>query len=285
MKRRLDDGEGQSSGNEPKPTTYHDGIRPVTVQQCSVKGHRRSVNLHSLDSYTRHKMLINYYALTHPDSVARVFTRDSSTDRNDYDVLLANHRFIWSEDFDSTELTWGQRVAKKYYDKLFKEYCIVDLSRFEENQFGMRWRTEKEVVEGKGQFVCGAKRCPVRGGLASWEVLFAYREQGERHSALVKLRLCPECSRKLNYHRQHRKAKRCKRQSKSQEDKPEDTSVPVVAQVKEEIATDDETEMVDKSYEELIEKIWRQPVKADPDDDTEQALENDVDEYLNQLFL
>ena len=28
----------------------------------------------------------------------------------------------------------GKRLAKKYYDKLFKEYCIADLSRYKENK-------------------------------------------------------------------------------------------------------------------------------------------------------
>ena len=27
-----------------------------------------------------------------------------------------------------------KRMAKKYYDKLFKEYCITDLSRYKENK-------------------------------------------------------------------------------------------------------------------------------------------------------
>lgn len=27
-----------------------------------------------------------------------------------------------------------KRLAKKYYDKLFKEYCIADLSRYKENK-------------------------------------------------------------------------------------------------------------------------------------------------------
>ena len=52
----------------------------------------------------------------------------------------------------------------------------------------MRWRIEKEVLEGKGQFCCGAKRCPIRDGLKSWEVNFAYIEKGEKKNALVKLR-------------------------------------------------------------------------------------------------
>ena len=52
----------------------------------------------------------------------------------------------------------------------------------------MRWRIEKEVIDGKGQFVCGEKKCTIKEGLKSWEVNFAYMEHGERKNALVKLR-------------------------------------------------------------------------------------------------
>ena len=65
----------------------------------------------------------------------------------------------------------------------------------------MRWRTEKEVVLGKGQFICGNKICEEKDNLKSWEVNFEYKEaKEEKKNALVKLRLCPECSDKLNYH-------------------------------------------------------------------------------------
>ena len=40
----------------------------------------------------------------------------------------------------------------------------------QDGKVGLRWRTEKEVVAGKGQFVCGARGCDVRQGLASFEV-------------------------------------------------------------------------------------------------------------------
>jgi protein FRA10AC1 len=52
----------------------------------------------------------------------------------------------------------------------------------------MRWRTEQEVVNGKGQFSCGNKTCPESEGLRTWEVNFAYKEQEEKKNALVKLR-------------------------------------------------------------------------------------------------
>lgn len=52
----------------------------------------------------------------------------------------------------------------------------------------LRWRVEKEVVLGKGQFQCGAKQCNSDQGLKSWEVNFAYVEDNEKKNALVKLR-------------------------------------------------------------------------------------------------
>lgn len=39
-----------------------------------------------------------------------------------------------------------------------------------ESKVGLRWRTEQEVVKGKGQFICGAKGCDERRALASFEV-------------------------------------------------------------------------------------------------------------------
>ena len=276
----------------------------------SNRSRRHRVNFESLDAYTRHKLLVNYYVLTNPGKVQETFSRDRSNDKNDFTVLLENHRFIWSEDdLSSATLTWGQRVAKKYYDKLFKEYCIIDLSRYTENKFGMRWRSEPEVVDGKGQFSCGAKRCPVRGGLTSWEVLFSYVEVGEKKSALIKVRLCPECSDKLNYHHLHQKAKLKKRKSKKKskkehppKDKAESTepssSTKMIInpsfRIKEEILTDTEGDQDgshksgptsdDTNYQDLIDQIWKQPVKLEPEE-TEATLEEEVDDYLNQLFL
>jgi len=69
---------------------------------------------------------------------------------------------------------------------LFKEYCIIDLSRYKENKFGMRWRTEKEVVTGRGQFACANKKCDERKKLRTWEVNFGYIENHEKKNALIK---------------------------------------------------------------------------------------------------
>ena len=51
----------------------------------------------------------------------------------------------------------------------------------------MRWRVEKEVVEGKGHFICGNKKCDEQRELRTWEVNFGYMEHGEKKNALVKL--------------------------------------------------------------------------------------------------
>lgn len=51
----------------------------------------------------------------------------------------------------------------------------------------MRWRIEKEVISGKGQFTCGEKRCNEQEGLRTWEMNFSYVEQEVKKNALVKL--------------------------------------------------------------------------------------------------
>ena len=61
---------------------------------------------------------------------------------------------------------WQRRVAKRYYDRLFKEYALADLRKYKEDKIGFRWRTEQEVIAGKGQFVCGNKTCSSRRGRA-----------------------------------------------------------------------------------------------------------------------
>lgn len=72
---------------------------------------------------------------------------------------------------------------------------------------GLRWRTQPEVVSGKGQFSCGCKGCSGTDGLCSFEVNFAYVEAGQKKQALVKLRLCPDCGYKLNWKKEKQYAK------------------------------------------------------------------------------
>ena len=78
---------------------------------------------------------------------ARVIRAPVSTDA---DVVRTTFQFLRSEEDDAELGAWEARMARRYYDKLFKEYCIADLSRYREQKIGMRWRVEKEVVTGKG---------------------------------------------------------------------------------------------------------------------------------------
>uniref|UniRef100_A0A672JCQ7 FRA10A associated CGG repeat 1 n=1 Tax=Salarias fasciatus TaxID=181472 RepID=A0A672JCQ7_SALFA len=143
----------------------------------------RRAHIISLNAFERHKKFVGDYILYYGGQMAD-FKRSV---QNDLDVLRENHRFLWRDE-DEEDMTWEKELAKKYYDKLFKEYCIADVSRYRENKFGFRWRTENEVVSGKGQFQCGNKHCESDEGLKSWEVNFAYVEHGEKRNALVKLR-------------------------------------------------------------------------------------------------
>ena len=143
-----------------------------------------------MNAYDRHKLLINEYFLYCTGSTEQ-FKRDQSRDKTDYDVVKSNHRFLWTE-AEMSDLTWEQKLAKKYYEKLFKEYCVCDLSRYKENKVGMRWRTENELKVGKGQFICGGRKCEEREFLRTWEVNFSYVEETEKKNALVKGQLISE---------------------------------------------------------------------------------------------
>lgn len=180
-----------------------------------------------LNAYERHKQFMLDYQ-THYGDVPGAQQQPLPL-KTDFDTLKETYRFIRSEE-DDLERSWEQRLAKRYHDKLFKEYCIADMSRYKENRIGLRWRTEKEVVSGKGQFECGNKNCSSREGLRSYEVNFAYKEAGESKQALVKLRVCPKCSYKLNYRkekeleRELRKESRRKKRRKNQEKKRRSSS-------------------------------------------------------------
>jgi protein FRA10AC1 len=102
----------------------------------------------------------------------------------------------------------------------------IDLKHYKSKRLALRWRTGPEVVDGIGEDTCGSLRCKhhtprhslaesasdleeyERRGrrdrerrkklqLRSFELPFAYEEAGERKEALVKVRLCKRCERKL----------------------------------------------------------------------------------------
>ncbi|ETE66871.1 Protein FRA10AC1 [Ophiophagus hannah] len=83
-------------------------------------------------AYARHKKFVNDYILYYGGK-KEDFRRSGENDKTDLDVIRENHRFLWREE-DEVDMNWEKRLSKKYYDKLFKEYCIADLRNYKENK-------------------------------------------------------------------------------------------------------------------------------------------------------
>jgi len=119
---------------------------------------------------------------------------------SDRDWLEAAHRFLRDSEEDESLLCGGGdaayavKLAQRYWEKLNKEFACVDMSRLP--ALGLRWRTEDEVIRGKGQFFCAVLSCESIYGLHSYEVPFSYVEASEKKMALVKLRCCADCASK-----------------------------------------------------------------------------------------
>ncbi|KAM6183343.1 protein FRA10AC1 isoform 2-T2 [Erethizon dorsatum] len=256
----------------------------------------RRFHLIAMDAYQRHTKFVNDYILYYGGK-KEDFRRLGENDKTDLDVIRENHRFLWNEE-DEMEMTWEKRLAKKYYDKLFKEYCIADLSRYKENKFGFRWRVEKEVISGKGQFFCGNKCCDTKEGLKSWEVNFGYIEHGEKRNALVKLSkltlgLCQECSFKLNFHHRRKEIKSGKRKAKTKKGYEESSHRKSRLSPEEASKKKDKGHSSSKKPEDSINKtpdeeegvsesdLWKGPL---PETD-EKSQEEEFDEYFQDLFL
>ena len=61
----------------------------------------------------------------------------------------------------------------------------------------MRWRTQSEVVNGKGRTICGSISCSGAEQLGGYEVPFMYADNEVVKHELVKVQLCPKCSKYL----------------------------------------------------------------------------------------
>ncbi|KAJ3165013.1 hypothetical protein HK101_000320 [Irineochytrium annulatum] len=249
-KRPRDDAEDAGPAIEGAPTYQR---LPLAAAGTTSSVFRKEFTSYS--AYDKHKLFVNnylHYGAGGTDNRKAGLVeaaRQANTGKTEVEILREHHRFLRDEEDDedvSAPTTWEQRLAKKYYDKLFKEFCLADLSRYREGKVAMRWRTQREVIEGKGQFSCANTRCPLlppralgtrrpvdhsmppppppapRPRLKSWEVNFGYMEEGEKRNALVKLRLCDGCGDMLNYkrrkemRREEKERKRAKRERKRQ---------------------------------------------------------------------
>jgi protein FRA10AC1 len=135
---------------------------------------------------------------------------------SDVESLKAGHQFIRSDEEDAKKLNeYNVRIARKYYNNLYREYAIIDLSRCDEGKIGLRWRTEQEVISGKGVEICASKRCEEVQDVLTFEVPFQYTENGESKLELVKVNLCKDCAKKL---RKYKKVKRKLEEEKEEEE-------------------------------------------------------------------
>lgn len=151
-----------------------------------------------MDSFARHQLLAAEYARYNRGHTAA----PQPPAKTDADVLKENYRFVRSAEDDEAALNGSaeQRIAKRYYDRLFKEYAIADMTHYRSGRIGLRWRTESEVLSGRGQFSCGNKHCSTGStDLNSYELPFEYVESGMTKQALVKVRLCKACAYMLHY--------------------------------------------------------------------------------------
>ncbi|KMZ72143.1 putative Protein FRA10AC1 [Zostera marina] len=174
-----------------------DSLRSLKAEISDREGRRQHYQsqIQGLNAYQRHKKFVKDYADFYGKHKN---ANDIHPVKTDQDTLREGYRFIPSEE-DDMDSSWEKRLVKRYYDKLFKEYCIADMTHYKKGKVGLRWRTEKEVISGKGQFVCGNKECKEKDNLGSYEVNFSYVEASESKQALVKLVACKICAEKLVY--------------------------------------------------------------------------------------
>ncbi|KAF6779431.1 hypothetical protein AHF37_01171 [Paragonimus kellicotti] len=284
----LKDPELISKPTRPRFPAYGNSKSVLDQEQRRVHNAAVRHQLLNLNAYDRHRKLVNdylqYYGGTWSD-----FKRDESNDRRDIDIVREHGRFLWSEKDEPSN--WSERLAKRYWDKLFKEYCLVDLSRFKENKFGMRWRLEKEVISGKGQFTCGSVQCSAGSDsrLRSWEVNFAYKERGEQRNALVKLRLCPDCSEKLNYRHKRRDVTGRSSQSTDSSGQPKtEHSDKSQAEQTDDPGEPSATKRVKRSPTDSMNQtsIWRDPKQCrGAQSNAPKTQEEEFDEYFADMLL
>ena len=88
---------------------------------------------------------------------------------SDWEQLRAHFQFVLpTDDHDNDDTNnnqkygsnWQERMVKNYHAHLYKEYVLADLSRVVDiGKIGLRWRTEKEVADGRGFRSCGNLMC------------------------------------------------------------------------------------------------------------------------------
>ena len=122
--------------------------------------------------------------------------------QSDLKALQESNQLVRDDSFDEQHCDdWKVRLARRYYNKLYKDFAIIDLSRYLSGKYGLRWRTEEEVLSGKGQSICSNKDCSDAGHLNTFELPFKYLEGEIIKRELIRVSLCSPCSDKLSHSR------------------------------------------------------------------------------------
>ena len=104
-----------------------------------------------------------------------------------------------------------EHVLSGHAADLVRRFASIDLKHYKTKRIALRWRTAEEVVNAVGEETCGSLRCAYHNplpdrlvaegaqmpSLQAFELPFTYAEAGETKTALVKVKVCNRCSKKL----------------------------------------------------------------------------------------
>ncbi|EEQ98903.1 Protein FRA10AC1, putative [Perkinsus marinus ATCC 50983] len=156
------------------------------------------------------------------------------------------------------------------------------------------WQFEQVVAIITGLNGCANMRCNSTQHLRTFEVDFSYKEHGERKRELVKVRLCYQCSIKLNWkwiRRAKKKGREFRIKKDEEENEEDDTVIDITeedSRVKEEpVEGGEDADDVDENDKEALkvleERMWRNDGQAGVDNGEEKRA-NEFEDYFNELF-
>lgn len=76
----------------------------------------------------------------------------------DRETLRQNYTFL--PDATQQRQSWQGRMVLQYHNYLYKDYVLANMTRVQQRQLGLRWRTIEEVRSGQGADTCGNLHCP-----------------------------------------------------------------------------------------------------------------------------
>ena len=101
-----------------------------------------------------------------------------------YSILKEKFSFLESskESVNAAE-SKEDKFLQEYNNKLYREFCICDLSLYKKGKIGLRWCFESDILKGKGYTICGNISCERTKHLKPFEVNMKYKEHNETKNA------------------------------------------------------------------------------------------------------